>query len=177
MPKLYTVSQLAKCFNLSRSTLLYYDRKKILTPSVRDSQHYRFYNEENYQTLKKICTLREVGISLNKIAEILKNKETSYSFILNQRLLDINDDIHRLRNHQRLIVELLGNKRLFHSTRSMNKEKWVQLLRSAGLDEKGMLKWHQEFEKNAPVAHQDFLESLGLDTAEIKKIRRNSQSS
>ena len=47
----------------------------------------------------------------------------------------------------------------------------------AGFDDESMHKWHQAFEKNAPKAHQEFLEFLGIDIAEIKKIRRKSLGS
>jgi hypothetical protein len=54
----------------------------------------------------------------------------------------------------------------------MYKERWVSMLRAAGPDEDGMSRWHQQFEKQAPEAHQDFLESLGLSRQEIRNIRR-----
>jgi hypothetical protein len=37
-----------------------------------------------------------------------------------------------------------------------------------------MRKWHAEFEKNLPEAHQDFLESLGVPEDEITMIRKLS---
>lgn len=176
MPKTYTISQLAKCFKLSRSTLLYYHRKKIFQPSIRGDNNYRFYSEEDYQVLKKICTLRQIGIPLKQIVSVIKHKDTVMTEILNIRLMAINDEIHQLRNHQRLIISILGNTKLLNNTRAMNKESWVKLLKAAGLNEAGMTKWHQEFEQYAPHAHQDFLESLGLTTAEVNAIRKKSRS-
>ncbi len=168
---MYTISQVAKRSHLSRSTLIYYDKIKLLQPSVRGDNHYRLYHDQDIKKLERICCLREVGISLKQIQVILHTEETTLIQILNQRLMDLNQEIQTLRNHQRLIVKLLGSKNLLKCTRSMNKETWVKLLRSAGLDDEGMKKWHQEFEKNAPDAHQDFLESLGIEPSEIKKIR------
>lgn len=175
MPKAYTISKLAKCFNLSRSTLLYYHRKKFFQPSIRGENNYRFYSESDYQTLEKICTLRRVGIPLKQIANIIKHKDTAMTDILNHRLMVINDEIQQLRNHQRLITEILGNAKLLNSTRTMNKDTWVKLLKASGLNEDGMWKWHREFEKDAPQAHQDFLESLGLSESQIVNIRQKSQ--
>jgi MerR family transcriptional regulator, thiopeptide resistance regulator len=34
-----------------------------------------------------------------------------------------------------------------------------------------MRRWHANFEQNMPDAHADFLQSLGLDDAEIRRIR------
>ena len=57
----------------------------------------------------------------------------------------------------------------------MTKERWVSLLQATGLNETDMEKWHIEFERIAPEAHQDFLESLGIPDIEIKLIRQRSR--
>lgn len=56
-----------------------------------------------------------------------------------------------------------------------SKEIWVSLLQAAGLDEAGMKSWHIEFEKTSPEAHQDFLESIGIEKDEIISIREWSK--
>ena len=45
------------------------------------------------------------------------------------------------------------------------------MFRSIGMTDADMQRWHAQFEQNMPEGHQDFLESLGLDAAEIKRIR------
>lgn len=107
---------------------------------------------------------------------MLKHHENQMTEILNQRLIVINQEIQQLRNHQRAIVHMLGNKKLLKKTRTMTKSTWIKLLQSAGLNEQGMLRWHQEFEQAAPKAHQDFLESLGLEKQEIIAIRKKSRA-
>ena len=53
----------------------------------------------------------------------------------------------------------------------MTKEVWVSILKAAGLDDAGMKNWHIEFERTSPEAHQDFLESLGIEKHEVAAIR------
>jgi len=53
----------------------------------------------------------------------------------------------------------------------MTKEVWVSILKAAGLDDAGMKNWHIEFERTSPEAHQDFLESLGIEKDEVAAIR------
>ena len=53
----------------------------------------------------------------------------------------------------------------------MTKETWISILRASGLDDDGMRNWHVEFEKASPEAHQDFLESIGIEAEEIELIR------
>ena len=55
--------------------------------------------------------------------------------------------------------------------RRSNKEGWVAILRASGMSDEDMGRWHVEFERLSPEAHQDFLESLGLEDDEIARIR------
>jgi hypothetical protein len=52
---------------------------------------------------------------------------------------------------------------------------WISLFKAAGQDEAGMKNWHMEFERTSPQGHQDFLESIGIDSAEIDSIRALSK--
>jgi len=169
--KTYSISQLAREFNLSRSTLLHYDAIGLLKAPQRTASNYRVYTEIEFEKLGQICLLRSTGISLNEIQKIMDSEKNTISEILYDRIDQINSEINRLRFQQKAIVRILRNKGLQKSTRILTKDTWVQLLASAGLDEKGMSQWHIEFELTAPEAHQDFLESLGLSNKEINDIR------
>lgn len=57
----------------------------------------------------------------------------------------------------------------------INKSRWVEIMRAAGLNEDDMHNWHAEFEKMEPQDHQEFLESLGIEPDEINKIREYSR--
>ncbi len=171
----YSVSQLAKMFGLSRSTLLYYDNLGLLSPKRCAESNYRIYSEQDVERLKQIVVLRRTGISLDEVKRLLDTQSSKTKDILQQRLALINDEINALRQQQQQIVNLLGNRELLQHSRVMSKDHWVSLMRAAGLDDQGMQTWHQEFESSAPQAHQDFLESLGLSDQEIKEIRKRSQ--
>jgi MerR family transcriptional regulator, thiopeptide resistance regulator len=53
----------------------------------------------------------------------------------------------------------------------IRKERWVEIMKAAGFSEQDMHNWHTQFAKMEPEASQEFLESLGIRTAEINKIR------
>ena len=53
---MYTIGKLAKKFDLSRSTLLYYDSIGLLKPSSRTESEYRQYSEDDAARLEQICT-------------------------------------------------------------------------------------------------------------------------
>jgi hypothetical protein len=57
----------------------------------------------------------------------------------------------------------------------MSKNDWVQLFRAIGMSDDAMHRWHTEFEKRWPEAHQSFLEWLRVPSAEIDRIREASR--
>lgn len=172
----FTIGEVAKKYSISRSTLIYYDTIQLLTPSGRSEANYRLYSATDLQRMDKISQYRGAGLSLKTISRILddENKSKSHT-VLEMRLFAINTEIKLLRTQQKIILQLLENEDLRNHSRIITKEKWVQILQATGLDENDMDKWHIEFEKLAPEAHQDFLESLGIRSKEINSIREFSQ--
>lgn len=81
-----TISKLAKIFGLSRSILLYYDAKGLLSPSGHQQGEYRIYGENELKRLEKICMYRDAGIPLKAIKKILDIPDTDFTEILSKRL-------------------------------------------------------------------------------------------
>lgn len=179
--QLWRISALAKCFGLSRSTLLHYDQIGLLKPSQRNEKGYRYYNQHDYQRLKSIKLYREAGLSLDDIAQLLEQQvpgqESPLSVrLLEQRLAQINTEIQQFRTQQRLIIELLGGHSQLRQQTLLDKQSWVKLLRDSGMDEDAMWQWHANFESAMPQQHQDFLASLGIASEEIQQIRQHARS-
>lgn len=174
---MYTIGQVCKRFGLSRSTLLYYDSIGLLPASTRSSSGYRLYTEQAMQRMAQVQSYREAGLPLETIQNLLASSTDSTTAVLERHLQDLNTEISRLRQQQQVIIHLLDSPTALPGSRTMNKQRWVEMLRAAGLDEAGMRKWHAEFEQRSPEAHQDFLESLGIATEEIQLIRQRSKPS
>ncbi len=166
-----SVGQLAKQFGLSRSTLLYYDKIGLLHASGRSPANYRLYNAQDVQRMQQIDLYRRSGLSLENIRRVIDNDGGPVPEILGQRLTQINTEISALRAQQRALVRLIEDESLRPAVRTMSKEQWVGILRASGMSDGDMMRWHQEFEDALPEVHQDFLESLGLEPAEINRIR------
>ncbi len=169
--KTWTIGQLARRFALARSTLLYYDKTGLLPPSGRTGSNYRLYTDGDFERLERIRHYRAAGLSLEAIAQILDTAGRGPRAVLEQRLRAINQEIQQLRSQQALILELLKTEELGSGSLVVTKAMWVAMLRAAGLDEAGMCRWHCEFERLAPEAHQDLLASLGIPPQEIEAIR------
>ncbi len=171
------ISQVGRKFGLSRSALLYYDRLRLVRPSYRTAAGYRLYSAEDEARLAKIRRYRETGLSLAEIGRLLDDVEEKRSAVgaaLHRRLTELNGEIAALRRQQQVVLGLLPRRGHDRRARAMTKEKWIALLRSAGLSDAEMRQWHVAFERQSPAAHQDFLESLGIPAAEIRRIRHYS---
>ncbi|MCU7934897.1 MAG: MerR family transcriptional regulator [Candidatus Thiodiazotropha sp. (ex Dulcina madagascariensis)] len=176
--KLKTITAFAKQFDLSRATLLYYDRIGLLKPAGVSSAGYRLYGEPERVRMARIDTFRKAGLSLAAIQSILDGKNTTaLETALEQRLTALNDEITNLGAQQRLVIQLLGREGEYPRCRNINVEQWVAMLEEAGVDEVGRQRWHQAFERDAPDSHQAFLVSLGLKAEEISEIRSRSRDS
>ena len=172
---MFTIGQVAKKYGLSRSTLIYYDNIGILTPSGRSESNYRLYSGNDLKKMDRMMLFRSAGLSLDSIPSLLDKKGDDLNSSLEHRLSSINNEIQGLRNQQKVILNILENESAVKGTRVITKETWVSLLKAAGLDEDGMKNWHVEFEKTSPEAHQDFLESIGIEKDEIITIREWSK--
>jgi MerR family transcriptional regulator, thiopeptide resistance regulator len=167
---MYTVGKLAKKFQLSRSTLLYYDSIGLFKPSSRSDGDYRLYSETDAKRLEQICMYRRAGLPLSDIRRVLDSAENSLASVLENRLEELNHDIQRLRQQQHLIIGLLKNEALFERLNVMSKETWVSLLSASGFTVDDMREWHREFERLAPEKHRKFLEFLCVPEDEIRII-------
>jgi DNA-binding transcriptional MerR regulator len=170
-----TIGQIAQRYGLSRSTLLHYDHIGLLPPSGRDDSNYRRYTDDDIKRLELICNYREAGISLESIKHIISGNEGSITRILTDRFRQIIDEINLLREQQHIIVELLKNSRAIKNNPIFGQEQWKSLFTESGISETTMKKWHMIFEKRSPKDHKQFLESLGISSREITKIRKWAQ--
>ncbi len=164
-----TVTQLAKQFEISRSTILYYEKQQLLLAAFRSENAYRWYGDKEIQRLKTINAYRSYGLSITSIRSLLARNGLSQTQILKQHFKHLEREIQHLRAQQKAIVVLLQEPSLLEE-KMVNKQRWVEIMQAAGFTETDMVKWHQKFEQLEPEEHQKFLESLGISSQEISKI-------
>lgn len=172
---MYRITELGREFGLSRSTLLYYHRIGLLSPSVRTGANYRLYSEKDRSRLEAICTYRQAGLSIDDIRALLSEASGETTDILQHRLSALADDIRALQAKQRLLADMLHVKASGWKAASMDKATWVAMLRAAGMNDDAMDAWHREFETRAPEAHSEFLLSLGITEEESRMIREHAR--
>ena len=71
----YTTGEIAKLCGVSVRTVQYYDSRNILVPSELSEGGRRLYSEQDLKRMKIICFLRDAGISINNIGELLSEDD------------------------------------------------------------------------------------------------------
>jgi DNA-binding transcriptional MerR regulator len=170
---MYTIGKLAKKFNLSRSTLLYYDSIGLLSFSGRTAANYRIYSSEDCQRLEQICIYRQAGLPLHIIKKLLTGASNETKALLEERVYEISKEIDKLREQQKSLIKLLLNSQ---EVSEVDWKTWGELFQVAGINEYDKWKWHREFEMICPDKHQLLLESIGLSPERIVEIRSWAQS-
>ncbi len=72
---LYTTGEIAKKCGVTVRTVQYYDTRGILSPSELSEGGRRMYAETEVKRLETICLLRELGLSINVIGQLLKEED------------------------------------------------------------------------------------------------------
>lgn len=170
-----TVSRLAKRFRISRTTILYYEKEGLLPPAHRSNNGYRRYGDDEVERLATIMAYRSFGVPVAEIATLLlQRSEDKQEQCLRNQFANLEREIQKLRRQQQAILDFLDNPELLEE-KMVTKERWVEIMRASGMDDDDMKNWHSQFEKLEPEAHQEFLQSLRIDSAEIGKIREYSR--
>jgi len=109
------IGELAEQAGVTPRTIRYYEDLGLLGPSEREGQGFRYYTEVELARLKKIDALKQLGLSLEEIGEViplycedptgLRGKRRVLE-ILNTQLHDMDEKIATL---QRFRAEMLVN--------------------------------------------------------------------
>lgn len=99
MNNLFSIGEIAKLQNISRQTLIFYDKIGLFCPSYVDPDNgYRYYSSSQLDYLDTICVMKKIGFSLDEIKSHMKsyNMEDSIS-ALRKQLTVIDRQIEELK--------------------------------------------------------------------------------
>ncbi|KRN98963.1 MerR family transcriptional regulator [Companilactobacillus kimchiensis] len=107
----YTTGELAKLTNISVRTIQYYDKKDLLKPNRLLDSDRRIYNDADVSRLKLILLLKNLGLPLSAIAEILdsENSMTVLNLLLEQQERALKTQIEVSKNKLKLVEEIKRN--------------------------------------------------------------------
>jgi len=117
----YTTGEIAKLCGVSVRTVQYYDTRGILIPSELSEGGRRLYSEDDLKLMRIICFLREVGMPINSIAELLKEQkpEKVISILLERQEKELREELNE---REQQLQKLEQIKRALRSLTSFSVE-------------------------------------------------------
>lgn len=83
MKEYYSISEMADMHNISRQTLIHYDKIGLFKPIYTDEENnYRYYNANQIPLLREIYFLKSVGVRLNDIKKHMKQRNLNTAISL-----------------------------------------------------------------------------------------------
>lgn len=112
-PDRMKIGELAERAGVSHRTIHYYERIGLMAPAQREGTGYRYYDDLSLKRLEKIAALKQLGLSLSDIAEVIdlyfedasgiKGKERVLQ-ILQDQLAKTDAQLHELTSFKQELV-------------------------------------------------------------------------
>ena len=154
----YTTGEMAKACGVTVRTVQFYDQKGILIPSALSEGGRRLYSEDDLKKMKIICFLRDTGLSLDTIGQLMKEEdpESTISILLVQQEQVLREEISERREKLNRLEEL---------------KKWVESTSSFSVETIGDIATIMEGQKKMSAMHRNMLlTGLPLSLLQIASI-------
>lgn len=92
MKDLFSIGELSRQQDISRQTLIFYDRIGLFRPAYVDPANgYRYYSAQQLDELDTICIMKRIGFSLDEIRTHMKSYTLQHSIVALRRQLEAID--------------------------------------------------------------------------------------
>ena len=118
-PRTWTVGALAKQTGLTVRALHHYEEIGLLAPSSRGANNYRLYSESDVARLQQIVALKQLGFTLERIADALRHKDMSPLTVIRLQIAHVQA---ALKDQQALLEKLGGFARILESKEKVSVE-------------------------------------------------------
>ncbi len=104
----YTTGEIAKLCGVTVRTVQYYDTRGLLTPSELSEGGRRLYTEDDVKRMKVICFLRDLGLPIDAISQLLSEDDPGsvISLLLDQQEQALKKEIGDREDQLRKLEEL-----------------------------------------------------------------------
>ncbi|MDO5120853.1 MAG: MerR family transcriptional regulator [Erysipelotrichaceae bacterium] len=91
----YTTGEIAKMCGVTVRTVQYYDTRGILVPSELSEGGRRLYSDDDLKKMRIICFLRDIGLKIDAISQILKedDPDSLIRLLLDQQEMNLKQEI------------------------------------------------------------------------------------
>lgn len=109
MDGMYTISEMASIFGVSRQTLIYYDKIGLFAPAEVSEKAYRFYSPTQIPLMRLICMLRDLGVDLDEIMRLTSSYDVAeMANKLRERVSELDGQIAALEKERNSVQERLS---------------------------------------------------------------------
>lgn len=109
MDGMYTISEMANIFGVSRQTLIYYDKIGLFGPAEVNEKGYRFYSPTQIPLMRLICMLRDLGVDLDEITRLTSSYDVAeMARKLQERVSELDGQIAELEKERNSVQERLS---------------------------------------------------------------------
>jgi len=116
----WSIQQIAKLASTTSRTLRHYDNVGLVAPSRIGENGYRYYGAESLVRLQRVLLLRELGLGIPAIAELLEGQSDDVAALeshqrwlaaeqerIARQLASVNTTITRLKNGEQIMAETM----------------------------------------------------------------------
>lgn len=95
--EIYTITEFAEMFRITRQTLIHYDKIGLFKPAKINDNGYRLYEHSQKPKMIEIMQLKDAGMSLSDIMEVMKkNNADSILALFDTQIAKLDDQILEL---------------------------------------------------------------------------------
>lgn len=103
--KILSISEMAQIHDISRQTLIYYDKIGLFRPESVDENGYRYYNSMQIPLLREICFLKSIGIKLEDIKTNITKTSNCTIELLEQQERKLHENLCILHEQKKQIKQ------------------------------------------------------------------------
>lgn len=105
--KYLTVNAFAKICGVTKHTLYHYEDVGLFKPVHVSDNGYRYYSYQQYDQIRFILMLRELGVSIDQIKVYINQSDYDIEAFLNENIIKIEEEIQKLQRMKFNIHQLL----------------------------------------------------------------------
>lgn len=110
MKNRYLIGEVCKLFNVTRDTLIHYDKIGLLSPKKDNSNGYRYYDIEDLNCLTDILLFKKLNLPLSDINKAIKNSSPSDILeLIKERERYLQEEMNRIVELQKILTSMKLN--------------------------------------------------------------------
>lgn len=103
-----TIKEVEQITGLPRSSIRFYEKEKLISPTRNTSNGYREYSEDDIKTIKKVAYLRTLGISVEDICR-LSSKEANLYDVVKIQSQTLEQQLSELENARSMCERMISS--------------------------------------------------------------------